>query len=545
MLWKPAAAVYPRLIKQAPAGLTLEEANEFRRKGSKLIPICKLGKNGVYLNLAKDVRDAFEVSELVRINCQGLKPSDYKKIGAKLKDLVPCVLLSFENEHILMWRGKDWKSMYTESGAGVSELYSANESPIHDSPNSSVTVSQPSDEKSGSEYLDSAPIWNSENMPDNNYTISDNVLDEASEDTAVAANYLEKTEPSRFSISEAVARVAGEVDYLEGKLNSSSSSEVAHSESSEIEIFSEEGNPQTHKDLDDKFSTPSLGMDYVELIESGEMENFSDEGNVQTHEDLHLGDSEAATNSDRECVSHDSSYHSRALDMPLFFEKEFLRPGEDVGNSGTKQISEDKGVLSKAVNETSFNYRDLCTESLKKSTESSFLAAEATTVDDGVMGSHDNESELNLSGLESAKMTDRQEGNGMFDEVDENEMTVHSTVESSQQNREDLEMEVLWQQAIQSGRALLLDEPDLDPDIVHEKAINFAKDAPQGPFFKRNFSSKKIGKPWKRNSQEKTNKSEELKTTQNTKERREEMSAPPEVSRGRLPLDELARLLSP
>jgi len=29
-----------------------------------------------------------------------------------LQDLVPCVLLSFDQEQILMWRGKDWKSRY-------------------------------------------------------------------------------------------------------------------------------------------------------------------------------------------------------------------------------------------------------------------------------------------------------------------------------------------------------------------------------------------------------------------------------------------------
>ncbi|RZB99271.1 CRS2-associated factor 2, chloroplastic [Glycine soja] len=71
-------------------------------------------KNGVYTSLVKDVRDAFEGSILVKINCKGLDPSDYKKIGAKLKDLVPCVLLSFDDEQILMWRGKDWKSRYPQ-----------------------------------------------------------------------------------------------------------------------------------------------------------------------------------------------------------------------------------------------------------------------------------------------------------------------------------------------------------------------------------------------------------------------------------------------
>ncbi|KAL6974440.1 CCR4-Not complex caf1 ribonuclease subunit Caf1 [Sarracenia purpurea var. burkii] len=110
MLWKPVTPVYPRLIQRTPGGLTLEEASEMRKKGRKLIPICKLGKNGVYCDLVKNVREAFEACELVRINCEGMNGSDYHKIGAKLKDLVPCFLISFEREHILMWRGRDWKS---------------------------------------------------------------------------------------------------------------------------------------------------------------------------------------------------------------------------------------------------------------------------------------------------------------------------------------------------------------------------------------------------------------------------------------------------
>ncbi len=39
----------------------------------------------MYLTLVKEVKEAFEVDELVKVDCQGLNPSDYKKIGAKLK----------------------------------------------------------------------------------------------------------------------------------------------------------------------------------------------------------------------------------------------------------------------------------------------------------------------------------------------------------------------------------------------------------------------------------------------------------------------------
>ncbi|PUZ56418.1 hypothetical protein GQ55_5G298800 [Panicum hallii var. hallii] len=110
MLWKPVAPVYPRLVKKVPDGLTPDEATEMRTRGRQLPPICRLGKNGVYINLVKQVREAFEACDLVRIDCSDLNKSDCRKIGAKLKDLVPCILLSFEFEHILIWRGSDWKS---------------------------------------------------------------------------------------------------------------------------------------------------------------------------------------------------------------------------------------------------------------------------------------------------------------------------------------------------------------------------------------------------------------------------------------------------
>ncbi|BAT72854.1 hypothetical protein LR48_Vigan11g085600 [Vigna angularis] len=121
MLWKPVSPVYPRLIPRVPEGLTLEEATEMREMGRKLIPICRLGKNGVYYNLVNTVREAFEECDLVRINCQGLNKSDYRKIGAKLRDLVPCTLLSFQYEHILIWRGPNWKSSIPDLGDDLKE----------------------------------------------------------------------------------------------------------------------------------------------------------------------------------------------------------------------------------------------------------------------------------------------------------------------------------------------------------------------------------------------------------------------------------------
>ncbi|CAA7036007.1 unnamed protein product [Microthlaspi erraticum] len=143
MLWKPAAPVYPKLIQEVPEGLTIEEAHEFRVKGKSLRPICKLSKNGVYVSLVKDVKDAFELSPLVKVDCPGLEPSDYKKIGAKLKELVPCVLLSFDDEQILMWRGRDWKSRFLDNPLTpiVSETNVAEELDLSDETSIEQTVS--------------------------------------------------------------------------------------------------------------------------------------------------------------------------------------------------------------------------------------------------------------------------------------------------------------------------------------------------------------------------------------------------------------------
>lgn len=43
MLWKPVTPVYPRLVERVPEGLTLDTANDMRKRGRELIPICKLG----------------------------------------------------------------------------------------------------------------------------------------------------------------------------------------------------------------------------------------------------------------------------------------------------------------------------------------------------------------------------------------------------------------------------------------------------------------------------------------------------------------------
>lgn len=107
MLYRPSSPVYPKLVPQAPAGLTLEEASQLRILGQKVRPLIKLQKNGAFPDLVKLVRDAFMVDNLVSLDYGDLKAADYRQIGAKLRELVPCVLLSFRNRRIVLWRGKD------------------------------------------------------------------------------------------------------------------------------------------------------------------------------------------------------------------------------------------------------------------------------------------------------------------------------------------------------------------------------------------------------------------------------------------------------
>ncbi|MCO5559910.1 hypothetical protein L7F22_013514 [Adiantum nelumboides] len=116
MLWKPHAPLYPKLLTDAPpGGLKVYEANALKKRGQKIMRLCILSKNAYYGDLIRHVREAFEDDELVRIDCKGLNKSDYKKIGSKLRDLVPCYLLSFDEEQIILWRGKDWVSSNVDS----------------------------------------------------------------------------------------------------------------------------------------------------------------------------------------------------------------------------------------------------------------------------------------------------------------------------------------------------------------------------------------------------------------------------------------------
>ncbi|KAH7860059.1 hypothetical protein Vadar_008647 [Vaccinium darrowii] len=117
MLWKPYAPIYPKLVKNVADGLSFEETKEMRNRGLNAPPLMKLTRNGVYVNVVERMREAFETEEVVRLDCAHVFTSDCKKIGVKLRDLVPCVPILFKDDQIILWRGKKDLKQHSSSGA--------------------------------------------------------------------------------------------------------------------------------------------------------------------------------------------------------------------------------------------------------------------------------------------------------------------------------------------------------------------------------------------------------------------------------------------
>ncbi|KAL6202352.1 hypothetical protein ACLB2K_026060 [Fragaria x ananassa] len=105
ILWKPYPPIYPKLVKNVADGLTFEETKELRNRGLNSLPVMKLTRNGVYVNVGESVKEAFMTEEVVRLDCTHVGTSDCKRIGAKLRDLVPCIPILFKDEQIILGGG--------------------------------------------------------------------------------------------------------------------------------------------------------------------------------------------------------------------------------------------------------------------------------------------------------------------------------------------------------------------------------------------------------------------------------------------------------
>lgn len=106
MLWKPLAPIYPKLVNNIAEGLSFEETKEMRNRGLNSNALMKLTRNGVYVYVVDRVREAFKTEDVLRLDCSHVGTSDCKKIGVKLRDLVPSVPILFKDDQIILWRGK-------------------------------------------------------------------------------------------------------------------------------------------------------------------------------------------------------------------------------------------------------------------------------------------------------------------------------------------------------------------------------------------------------------------------------------------------------
>ncbi|CAL1354265.1 unnamed protein product [Linum trigynum] len=112
--------MYPRLIKNAADGLTFEQTKEMKNRGLNSYPLMKLTRNGVYVNVVDRVREAFGTEDVVRLDCTHVGESDCKRIGVKLRDLVPCLPI-LEDEQIILWRGTIDKEQGHDSSTVLAE----------------------------------------------------------------------------------------------------------------------------------------------------------------------------------------------------------------------------------------------------------------------------------------------------------------------------------------------------------------------------------------------------------------------------------------
>lgn len=486
MLWKPATPVYPKLIERAPAGLTIEEADALRKKGRRLPPICKLGKNGVYFNLVKDVREAFEVCELVRINCRGMKPSDYKRIGAKLKELVPCVLLSFDKEHIMMWRGKEYSPKKSEERALVS-FASAGEVSKDDSTDSEVFVIQSSGQKLSSESGELTTSLETGLLKHNIVTLSKDV---SSEGVKVTRGY--------------------------------------------------------NRSLDEKLQKSSVSVQCKELTTLGENESaVNQKRSVQIPNGNDTDTSKAEIGLEADYSSHSMlSTSSSSCTAPFSKTEEMLKASKPECDSDTDSrfkitcpSSEYVGCDSTAGAAIVANSLNTSSESLSSSTTGVSISNDKVmeTIEDGNVGF--------LSQLD-AKQKMMHEGDNLLGNADINEREFLTNTEANGCNKTAQSIELLWQQAIESRLALLLDGSSLDPDTAPEKSDVFAQMSPMGKHFKQKETRLSLKNINPQDEESKLYTGEKSSNDINSEEMEEIHPFSDSVPLGTLPVDDLAKLLA-
>ncbi|CAA7017334.1 unnamed protein product [Microthlaspi erraticum] len=60
-------------------------------------------------NMLNDIYNHWKHAETVRVKCLGVPTLDMENVIFHLEDLVPCILVTFDKEQVVIWRGQDYK----------------------------------------------------------------------------------------------------------------------------------------------------------------------------------------------------------------------------------------------------------------------------------------------------------------------------------------------------------------------------------------------------------------------------------------------------
>lgn len=86
--------------------MTSKQRAYLRGLANSLTPIFQIGKNGISENLIKQVDDALEARELIKLNVLETAPEDIKNIGEELSNKTNSVFVQSVGNKITLFRQK-------------------------------------------------------------------------------------------------------------------------------------------------------------------------------------------------------------------------------------------------------------------------------------------------------------------------------------------------------------------------------------------------------------------------------------------------------
>lgn len=86
--------------------MTSKQRAYLRSLANGLTPIFQVGKNGISDNLIKQVDDALEARELIKLNVLETSPDDIKEVGNNLADGTNSTLVQIVGNKITLFRAR-------------------------------------------------------------------------------------------------------------------------------------------------------------------------------------------------------------------------------------------------------------------------------------------------------------------------------------------------------------------------------------------------------------------------------------------------------